>query len=165
MSPRKCTFRPVARLYRFKTDDEAINMANDTEFGLAAYFYSRDIGRIWRVAEWLEYGIVGINECIISTEIAPFGGIKESGIGPNLTNYWGSKYGLEDSSKSNTSAWAASTANARLPPGLLGSPEPLFFIRESRRRCGHRFRGRISRAVRCYSTISIGSRATGRETL
>jgi hypothetical protein len=70
-----------------------------------------------------------------------------------------------NSSKSNTSAWAASTGNARLPPGLLGSPEPLFFIRESRRRCGHRFRGRIARAVRCYSTISIGSRATGRETL
>ena len=74
MSPRKCAFRPVAPLYRFKTDDEAVKMANDTEFGLAAYFYSRDIGRIWRVAEALEYGIVGINEGTISTEIAPFGG-------------------------------------------------------------------------------------------
>ena len=85
------TFGPVAPLYRFKTDDEAIKMANDTEFGLAAYFYSRDIGRIWRVAEALEYGIVGINEGIISTEIAPFGGMKESGIGRE-----GSKYGIEE---------------------------------------------------------------------
>jgi succinate-semialdehyde dehydrogenase / glutarate-semialdehyde dehydrogenase len=74
------TFGPVAPLYRFKTDAEAIHMANDTEFGLAAYFYSRDIGRIFRIAEALEYGIVGINEGIISTEIAPFGGMKESGI-------------------------------------------------------------------------------------
>jgi succinate-semialdehyde dehydrogenase/glutarate-semialdehyde dehydrogenase len=85
------TFGPVAPLYRFKTDEEAIKMANDTEFGLAAYFYSRDIGRIWRVAEGLEYGIVGINEGIISTEIAPFGGMKESGIGRE-----GSKYGIEE---------------------------------------------------------------------
>jgi succinate-semialdehyde dehydrogenase/glutarate-semialdehyde dehydrogenase len=85
------TFGPVAPLYRFKTDDEAVKMANDTEFGLAAYFYSRDIGRIWRVAERLEYGIVGINEGIISTEIAPFGGMKESGIGRE-----GSKYGIEE---------------------------------------------------------------------
>ena len=85
------TFGPVAPLYRFKTDDEAIKMANDTEFGLAAYFYSRDIGRIWRIAEGLECGIVGINEGIISTEIAPFGGIKESGIGRE-----GSKYGIEE---------------------------------------------------------------------
>ena len=85
------TFGPVAPLYRFKTDDEAIKMANDTEFGLAAYFYSRDIGRIWRIAEGLEYGIVGINEGIISTEIAPFGGMKESGIGRE-----GSKYGIEE---------------------------------------------------------------------
>jgi hypothetical protein len=74
-----------------KTDAEAIKIANDTEFGLAAYFYSRDIGRIWRVAEALEYGIVGINEGIISTEIAPFGGMKESGIGRE-----GSKYGIEE---------------------------------------------------------------------
>ena len=71
------TFGPVAPLYRFKTEAEAIKMANDTEFGLASYFYSRDIGRIWRVAEALEYGIVGINEGIISTEIAPFGGMNE----------------------------------------------------------------------------------------
>jgi len=85
------TFGPVAPLYRFKTDEEAIKMANDTEFGLAAYFYSRDIGRIWRVAEGLEYGIVGINEGIISTEIAPFGGMKESGIGRE-----DSKYGIQE---------------------------------------------------------------------
>ncbi len=85
------TFGPVAPLYRFKTEDEAVKMANDTEFGLAAYFYSRDIGRIFRVAEALEYGIVGINEGIISTEIAPFGGMKESGIGRE-----GSKYGIEE---------------------------------------------------------------------
>jgi succinate-semialdehyde dehydrogenase / glutarate-semialdehyde dehydrogenase len=88
---REETFGPVAPLYRFKTEDEAVRMANDTEFGLAAYFYSRDIGRIFRVAEALEYGIVGINEGIISTEIAPFGGVKESGIGRE-----GSKYGIED---------------------------------------------------------------------
>jgi succinate-semialdehyde dehydrogenase/glutarate-semialdehyde dehydrogenase len=85
------TFGPVAPLFRFKTDNEAISMANDTEFGLAAYFYSRDIGRIWRVAEQVEYGIVGINTGIISTEVAPFGGVKESGIGRE-----GSKYGIED---------------------------------------------------------------------
>jgi len=88
---REETFGPVAPLYRFKNEGEAVKMANDTEFGLAAYFYSRDIGRIWRVAEALEYGIVGINEGIISTEIAPFGGMKESGIGRE-----GSKYGIED---------------------------------------------------------------------
>ena len=76
------TFGPVAPLYRFKTEADAVKMANDTEFGLASYLYSRDIGRIWRVAEALEYGIVGINEGIISTEIAPFGGMKESGIAP-----------------------------------------------------------------------------------
>src|SRR5260370_1595700 len=77
------TFGPVAPLYRFKDEGEAIKMANDTEFGLAAYFYSRDIGRIWRVAEALEYGIVGINEGIISTEIAPLAGMNESGIRPD----------------------------------------------------------------------------------
>src|SRR5438876_6438074 len=88
---REETFGPVAPLYRFKTDAEAIKMANDTQFGLAAYFYSRDIGRVWRVAEALEYGIVGINEGIISTEIAPFGGMKESGIGRE-----GSHYGIEE---------------------------------------------------------------------
>jgi succinate-semialdehyde dehydrogenase / glutarate-semialdehyde dehydrogenase len=88
---REETFGPVAPLYRFKDEKEAVKMANDTEFGLAAYFYSRDIGRIWRVSEALEYGIVGVNEGIISTEIAPFGGMKESGIGRE-----GSKYGIED---------------------------------------------------------------------
>ena len=85
------TFGPVAPLYRFNTEQQALEMANDTEFGLAAYFYSRDIGRIWRVMEGLEYGIVGINEGIISTEVAPFGGMKESGTGRE-----GSKYGIED---------------------------------------------------------------------
>ena len=85
------TFGPVAPLFRFKTEDEVIKLANDTEFGLAAYFYSRDIGRVWRVAEALEYGIVGINVGIISTEVAPFGGVKESGIGRE-----GSKYGIEE---------------------------------------------------------------------
>ncbi|MEQ1755784.1 MAG: NAD-dependent succinate-semialdehyde dehydrogenase [Micropepsaceae bacterium] len=84
-------FGPVATLFRFKTEDDAIKLANDTEYGLAAYFYARDIGRVWRVAEALEYGIVGINEGIISTEVAPFGGMKESGIGRE-----GSKYGIED---------------------------------------------------------------------
>jgi succinate-semialdehyde dehydrogenase/glutarate-semialdehyde dehydrogenase len=88
---REETFGPVAPLFRFKTEEEAIRMANDTEFGLAAYFYGRDIGRVWRVAEALEYGIVGINTGIISTEVAPFGGVKESGIGRE-----GSKYGLDD---------------------------------------------------------------------
>ncbi len=84
-------FGPIAPLFRFETEEEAIAMANDTEFGLACYFYARDIGRIWRVAEGLEYGIVGINEGIISNEMAPFGGIKESGQGRE-----GSKYGLDD---------------------------------------------------------------------
>ena len=85
------TFGPVAPLFRFRSDEEAIAMANDTEFGLAAYFYSRDLGRVWRVAEAVEFGIVGINTGIISTEVAPFGGMKESGIGRE-----GSKYGLEE---------------------------------------------------------------------
>jgi succinate-semialdehyde dehydrogenase/glutarate-semialdehyde dehydrogenase len=85
------TFGPVAALYRFSTEEEAIRMANNTEFGLAAYFYSRDIGRIWRVASALESGMVGINEGLISTEVAPFGGTKESGNGRE-----GSKYGIED---------------------------------------------------------------------
>jgi succinate-semialdehyde dehydrogenase/glutarate-semialdehyde dehydrogenase len=88
---REETFGPVAPLFRFTTDEQAIEMANDTVFGLAAYFYSRDIGRVWRAAEALEYGIVGINEGIISTEVAPFGGVKESGIGRE-----GSKYGIEE---------------------------------------------------------------------
>jgi succinate-semialdehyde dehydrogenase/glutarate-semialdehyde dehydrogenase len=85
------TFGPVAALFRFKNEKEAIAMSNNTEFGLASYFYSENIHRIWRVSEALEYGIVGINEGIISTEVAPFGGIKESGMGRE-----GSKYGLED---------------------------------------------------------------------
>ncbi len=85
------TFGPVAPLFRFKDEAQAVRMANDTEFGLAAYFYARDVGRIFRVAEALEYGIVGINEGIISTEVAPFGGVKESGIGRE-----GSKYGIDD---------------------------------------------------------------------
>lgn len=88
---REETFGPVAPLFRFKDEAEAIRLANDTEFGLAAYFYARDLGRVWRVAEALEYGIVGINEGIISTEVAPFGGVKESGIGRE-----GSKYGIDD---------------------------------------------------------------------
>ena len=78
---REETFGPLAPIFSFKDEQDAVDMANATEFGLAAYFYSRDIGRIWRVAEALEYGIVGINEGIISNEVAPFGGIKESGIG------------------------------------------------------------------------------------
>ncbi|QKX15666.1 NAD-dependent succinate-semialdehyde dehydrogenase [Microbulbifer sp. YPW1] len=84
-------FGPVAPLYKFSSEEEVIRMANDTEFGLASYFYSRDIGRIWRVAEGLEYGMVGINEGIISNEMAPFGGIKESGTGRE-----GSMYGIDD---------------------------------------------------------------------
>jgi len=85
------TFGPMAPVFRFEAEADAIRMANDTEFGLAAYFYSRDIGRIWRVSEGLEYGIVGINTGLISTEVAPFGGMKESGVGRE-----GSKYGIED---------------------------------------------------------------------
>src|SRR5438445_4651972 len=88
---REETFGPVAPLFRFKTEAEAITLANDTEFGLAAYFYGRDIARVWRVAEALEYGIVGINSGLISTEVAPFGGVKESGLGRE-----GSKYGIDE---------------------------------------------------------------------
>ena len=88
---REEIFGPVAPLFKFSTEEEAIQMANDTEFGLASYFYARDIGRIWRVSEGLEYGIVGVNEGIISNEMAPFGGMKESGNGRE-----GSKYGLDD---------------------------------------------------------------------
>ena len=91
MVAREETFGPVAPLFRFKTEEEAIAMANDTEFGLAAYFYGRDIGRVWRVAEALESGMVGINTGQISTEVAPFGGVKESGLGRE-----GSKYGIEE---------------------------------------------------------------------
>jgi succinate-semialdehyde dehydrogenase/glutarate-semialdehyde dehydrogenase len=88
---REEIFGPVATLFRFKDEAEAIRIANATEYGLAAYFYTRDIGRVMRVSEALEYGIVGVNEGIISTEVAPFGGMKESGIGRE-----GSKYGIED---------------------------------------------------------------------
>jgi len=84
-------FGPVAPLVRFETEAEAIALANDTPYGLAAYFYGRDIARVWRVAEGLEYGMVGINEGIISTELAPFGGIKESGLGRE-----GAAEGLEE---------------------------------------------------------------------
>jgi succinate-semialdehyde dehydrogenase/glutarate-semialdehyde dehydrogenase len=88
---REETFGPVAPLFRFKTEEEAIRLANDTEFGLAAYFYARDIGRIFRVGEALEYGLIGINEGIISTAEAPFGGMKQSGLGRE-----GSKYGIDE---------------------------------------------------------------------
>jgi len=88
---REETFGPVAPLFSFETEDEVIAMANDTEFGLAGYFYARDLSRVWRVAEALEYGIVGINTGIISTEVAPFGGVKQSGLGRE-----GSKYGADD---------------------------------------------------------------------
>ena len=85
------TFGPMAPLFRFKTEEEIIQYANDTEFGLASYFFSRDIGRIFRVSEALEYGMVGVNTGLISTELAPFGGVKQSGLGRE-----GSKYGIED---------------------------------------------------------------------
>jgi succinate-semialdehyde dehydrogenase/glutarate-semialdehyde dehydrogenase len=85
------TFGPLAPLFRFETDEQAIQMANDTEFGLASYFYSRDVGRIWRAAEALECGIVGINTGLISNEVAPFGGVKQSGLGRE-----GSHYGIDD---------------------------------------------------------------------
>ena len=85
------TFGPLAPLFRFKTEEEVIAMANDTEFGLAAYFYSRDIGRVWRVAEALESGMVGVNTGLISNEVAPFGGVKQSGLGRE-----GSVYGMDD---------------------------------------------------------------------
>jgi succinate-semialdehyde dehydrogenase/glutarate-semialdehyde dehydrogenase len=85
------TFGPVAPLFRFKTEDEAIRLANATPYGLAAYFYSRDVGRVWRVSQALEAGVIGANEGIVATELAPFGGVKESGYGRE-----GSLYGLED---------------------------------------------------------------------
>jgi succinate-semialdehyde dehydrogenase / glutarate-semialdehyde dehydrogenase len=81
----------LAPLFRFETDEEAIRLANDTEFGLASYFYSRDIGRIWRVAEGIESGMVGINTGMVSTEVAPFGGVKQSGLGRE-----GSHYGIDE---------------------------------------------------------------------
>ena len=85
------TFGPLAHVFKFKTEEEAIQLANDTEFGLASYFYTTDINRIWRVSEALEYGMVGINEGVISNEVAPFGGVKESGLGRE-----GSHYGIDD---------------------------------------------------------------------
>ena len=85
------TFGPVAPLFRFKDEADVIAQANDTEFGLASYFYARDMGRVWRVAEALEAGIVGVNTGLISTEVAPFGGVKQSGVGRE-----GSKYGIDD---------------------------------------------------------------------
>lgn len=88
---REETFGPLAPLYRFSSEEEAIELANDVESGLAAYFYARDLGRVWRVAEGLEYGMVGINSGLISTELAPFGGVKESGLGRE-----GSHYGIEE---------------------------------------------------------------------
>ncbi|MHB8530474.1 MAG: aldehyde dehydrogenase family protein, partial [Caulobacteraceae bacterium] len=88
---REEIFGPVATLTRFKDEAEAIALANDTPYGLAAYFYSRDLGRVFRVAEGLEYGMVAVNDGILSTEVAPFGGIKQSGLGRE-----GSKYGIED---------------------------------------------------------------------
>jgi succinate-semialdehyde dehydrogenase / glutarate-semialdehyde dehydrogenase len=85
------TFGPLAPVFRFDSEDEVIAQANATPFGLAAYFYARDIGRVWRVAERIEAGIVGVNTGLISTELAPFGGVKASGLGRE-----GSKYGIED---------------------------------------------------------------------
>ena len=88
---REETFGPVAPLFRFNTEEEGVAMANDSEFGLAAYFYARDVGRIWRVGEAIESGMVGVNTGLISNEVAPFGGVKQSGIGRE-----GSKYGIEE---------------------------------------------------------------------
>ncbi len=85
------TFGPVAPIFRFKDEADAIRLANDTQYGLASYFYARDLGRVWRVAEALEYGMVGINTGAISSELAPFGGVKESGIGRE-----GSRHGAEE---------------------------------------------------------------------
>ena len=85
------TFGPVAPLFRFETETEAVALANDTPYGLAAYFYTRGLGRAWRVSEALEYGMVGVNEGVISTEVAPFGGVKQSGLGRE-----GSHYGTEE---------------------------------------------------------------------
>jgi succinate-semialdehyde dehydrogenase/glutarate-semialdehyde dehydrogenase len=88
---REETFGPLAPLFRFKTEEEVIALVNDTEFGLASYFYSRDIGRVWRVAEAIETGMVGVNTGLISTEVAPFGGVKQSGLGRE-----GSRYGMDE---------------------------------------------------------------------
>ena len=91
MVAREETFAPLAPVFKFETEQQAIEMANDTEYGLASYFYTKDLGRTFRVAEALKYGMVGVNEGLITTEVAPFGGVKESGMGKE-----GSKYGLDD---------------------------------------------------------------------
>jgi succinate-semialdehyde dehydrogenase / glutarate-semialdehyde dehydrogenase len=88
---REEIFGPIAPIFKFKTESEAIAMANDTEFGLASYVYTRDVGRVWRVAEGIEYGMVGVNEVGITNDAIPFGGVKESGLGRE-----GSKYGIDD---------------------------------------------------------------------
>jgi len=85
------TFGPLAPLFAFKTEEEGVALANDTQFGLASYFYARDLSRVWRVSEALETGIVAVNTGIFSTEVAPFGGVKESGVGRE-----GSKYGIDE---------------------------------------------------------------------
>ena len=109
--------------YRFTTDDEAIKMANDTEFGLAAYFYSRDIGRIWRVAEALEYGIVGINEDIISSEIASFGGMKGKRQRRHLARHWSSKYGVGELLEVMAASTGSLTAMMGYPKSLSGDAD------------------------------------------
>ncbi len=111
---REETFGPVAPLFRFREDHEAVRLANDTPYGLAAYFYSRDIGRVWRTAESLEYGMVGINTGRMSSEAAPFGGIKESGIGRE-----GSRHGIEEYLEMKYFVWAVSTS-----PGRLSAAQP-----------------------------------------
>jgi succinate-semialdehyde dehydrogenase/glutarate-semialdehyde dehydrogenase len=85
------TFGPVAPLFRFETEDEVIRLANDSDVGLAGYFYARDLGRVFRVAEALEVGLLGVNDGVIANEVAPFGGVKESGLGRE-----GSKYGIDE---------------------------------------------------------------------
>ena len=85
------TFGPVAPLFRFDSEEDVIEQANDTIFGLAAYFYAKDLSRVWRVSEALEYGMVGVNTGLISTELAPFGGVKQSGLGRE-----GSRHGIEE---------------------------------------------------------------------
>ena len=88
---REKIFGPVAPIFRFSSEQDVIAQANDTEFGLACYLYARDVGRIWRVSEALEYGMVGVNVGVVATEVAPFGGVKASGLGRE-----GSRYGIED---------------------------------------------------------------------
>ena len=117
---REETFGPVAPLFRFKTEADVIAMANDTPFGLAAYFYARDVGRVWRVAEALECGIIGINEGIISSEVAPFGGVKESGLGREgshqaLEEFVEMKYMLMGDRVSAPGRSAADASGARAP--------------------------------------------------